>query len=187
MTTKCRQYTVLKICHSRNDKWAEVVSGRVASVYDLHAADAIYHQMCSTNFRTGKTIPSKLSVDTDDTAKRSKVGRPEIDERTAAFQKVVEFLEEHDDEQTTITELVLKMTEYLETTEYDPYSARYMKTKIQEQFGDRVIMTVLSTKSVWLHCETQPAQSSMHFINNKNLITLKKRNWVLSKLLQNSL
>ena len=53
------QDTVLQICHSRNDKWSEVVSGGLASVNDLHAADAIYHQQCSSNFRTGKNVPSK--------------------------------------------------------------------------------------------------------------------------------
>ncbi|CAG2220527.1 unnamed protein product [Mytilus edulis] len=39
-------------CDLRNDDWAAEVRGRLESVSDLHAADAVYHQACSANFRT---------------------------------------------------------------------------------------------------------------------------------------
>lgn len=143
------QKSILQVCHSRNDEWSATVLGRIASVNDLHAADAVYHQQCSSNFRTGKNIPTKHTLDTSSTgdkSKRLKLGRPEIDERTSAFLEVAQFLEENDEEQTTIHDLVLKMSEFLQNTEHEPYSAKYMKTKIKEHFGERVIMTVLSTK-----------------------------------------
>ena len=41
-----------------DDKWAESVLGRIKGVHDLPAAEALYHQQCSANFRTGKCIPS---------------------------------------------------------------------------------------------------------------------------------
>ncbi|KAL5020675.1 hypothetical protein ScPMuIL_002240, partial [Solemya velum] len=54
------QGTVTKICESRNDEWSRAVYGRILSVNDLPAADAVYHQSCSVNFRTGKQVPSSV-------------------------------------------------------------------------------------------------------------------------------
>lgn len=149
------QKTLKEICHSRNDEWSKAVLGRLAYIIDLHSADAIYHQQCSSNFRTGKNIPIKLSADTCDKSKKSKVGRPESSARTNAFLKVVEFLEQNQDEQMTVNDLVQKMAEYLENTEHEPYSVVYMKTKLRKQFGDRIIMTDLPGKQcVVTLCET---------------------------------
>ena len=166
--TKDFQDTVIKICHSRNDKWSETVLGRLACVNDLHAADAVYHHQCSCNFRTGRNIPCKSVDDIGDTPKKSKPGRPETNQRTAAFLKVTHFLEENDDELRTVNELVLKMAEYLNDNEHEPYSAKYMKTRLQQHFGERVIMTVLSTKScvVTLH---QTAMSILHVFHKERL------------------
>ncbi|KAL7385096.1 hypothetical protein ABVT39_015405 [Epinephelus coioides] len=83
---------------------------------------------------------SQLFASPGNEPKRFKVGRPEVDERTA-FLKVANFFEEHDDEQITIQDLMVKMTEYLQDTGCEPYSAKWMKIKIKEHFGDRAIMT----------------------------------------------
>ena len=40
-----------------NDEWSVEVKGRLASINDLHAEDAIYHVRCSSSFRTGHVIP----------------------------------------------------------------------------------------------------------------------------------
>ncbi|XP_021363437.1 uncharacterized protein LOC110456800 [Mizuhopecten yessoensis] len=49
-------------CMTRNDEWAEEVLGRLQiAPADLHAADAVYHQSCSVNFRTGKMMPLSKS------------------------------------------------------------------------------------------------------------------------------
>ena len=40
---------------------------------DLPAADAVYHQQCSSNFRTGKNVPTRFSVDPGDTQKGQKL------------------------------------------------------------------------------------------------------------------
>lgn len=91
-------------------------------------------------------MPMKLSADSEDSSKRFRVGRPATYETTAAFLEVVQFLEENDEEQMTIRDLVGKMTEILQNTEYETYSTQYMKTKIKEHFGERVIMTTLGNK-----------------------------------------
>ena len=49
-----------------------------------------------------------------------------------AFLQVAEFLEENDDEQTTVGELVAKMTHYLKDTGHEAYSAVYMNKKLLE-------------------------------------------------------
>ena len=48
---------IAQICKERNDEWSEIVLGRLEYAQDLHAADAVYHQACSVNFRTGKQVP----------------------------------------------------------------------------------------------------------------------------------
>lgn len=52
--------TMLEICKKRNDMWYVDVQGCLAYFEgDLHAADCVYHQSCSENFRNRKGIPSK--------------------------------------------------------------------------------------------------------------------------------
>ncbi|CAC5398049.1 unnamed protein product [Mytilus coruscus] len=60
-------------CDLRNDDLAAEVRGRLESVSDLFAADAVYHQACSVNFRTCKNIPvfrSPISQDSKPDNKR---------------------------------------------------------------------------------------------------------------------
>ena len=49
--------SILKVREECNDLWAMEVKGRIAFSNDLHSEDAMYHQVCSANFRTGKGIP----------------------------------------------------------------------------------------------------------------------------------
>lgn len=53
------QKSIVKACDDRNDddEWAEKIRGRLAFAVDLPAVEAIYHQVCNINFRTGKQIP----------------------------------------------------------------------------------------------------------------------------------
>ena len=44
--------TLLGTCEERGDEWSEAVKARILHAHDLHAADAVYHQTCSVNFRT---------------------------------------------------------------------------------------------------------------------------------------
>ncbi len=89
---------ILAVCLQRGDSWAVNVQARILPVHDLHAADAVYHHICSNNFRTKKQIPAAYQT------KRScpnklKLGRPELQERTDAFL----------DEQITGSDLISRM------------------------------------------------------------------------------
>ncbi len=91
--------TILAVCHERGDTWADNVRARILHVHDLHAADAVYHQVCSVNFRTKKQTPAVHDHNMS-TPKRAKPkpGRPPDKKRTDAFLEVASFLEENDDE-----------------------------------------------------------------------------------------
>ncbi|CAG2217992.1 unnamed protein product [Mytilus edulis] len=55
------QTRIIQVCNERDDEWASEIQGRLQSISDLHAADALYHQACSVNFRTNKKIPLAFS------------------------------------------------------------------------------------------------------------------------------
>lgn len=49
--------SILECCKQRSDDWSFNVSGKIEYYQrDLHAADCVYHQSCSVNFRTGKQV-----------------------------------------------------------------------------------------------------------------------------------
>ena len=105
--TEGTQTEILTVCDSRGDEWADVIRGRLEYVAgDLHAADAVYHQTCNVNFRTGKQIPKAFSQGSSSKESRE---RPVDDELEAAFLEVVTYLTDNENEQITITDLVNKM------------------------------------------------------------------------------
>ncbi|KAL9955967.1 hypothetical protein ACROYT_G037376 [Oculina patagonica] len=113
VTTLETRVTVLEACSERGDFGVEVVQARISNVYDLPAAGAVYHQLCSVNFRTKKQMPKVfIALDQSDSKKR-KIGRPQDEEKNEAFVKVASFLKENDDEQITVMDLMDKMEEYL--------------------------------------------------------------------------
>ena len=63
-----------------------------------------------------------------------------------AFLEVAQCLEENDDEQITINYLIDLMSQKLTDTNYEAYSYPHMKTKLQEQFGDKIILTEINGK-----------------------------------------
>ena len=132
------------LCDTRKDDWAKDVKGRLNNVNDLFAADTVYHQVCSVNFRTNKAIPRQfVTCEEDSQAKR---GRPRDSAQIDAFLKVASYLQENDDEQTTINDLIEKLKEYLEDTDYGPYGFTYMKDQLK-RFGDKIIITEISGKT----------------------------------------
>jgi hypothetical protein len=140
------QHSIMGVCKKRQDGWADDVAGRLEYAQDLHAADAIYHQPCNVNFRTGRQMPAQFCSD-ENKSDRLSQGRPEETERTEAFLKCMTFLEENDDEQVSINDLIRKMDDYLKGSSCDTYSFRYMKKKLLEYYGDRIIVTELNGKS----------------------------------------
>ena len=142
------QDTVLMICKERTDPWSQIVHGRLQYLRDLHASDAIYHQTCSSNFRTGKDIPAQYSSDTDDSVKRTKVqGRPVDTVRSSAFEKVVQYLRDNEEEQLALQDLSDKMEEYLEGTNEEPYSVAYLKKKLEERLSDEIVISTIKKKA----------------------------------------
>ena len=132
----------LKACDERSDEWSEKIKGRVLFTKDLHAADAVYHQAYSVNFRTGKNIPQLTEY--DNSSKKQRVGRPEDSLRAEAFQKFTLFLEEHDEEQVTITDLIKQMNEFLDGSNLEPYGFTHMKEKLLDHFGDKIVVTEIN-------------------------------------------
>ena len=63
--------TVLAVCQEKGDDWANAVQERILHVHDLHAADAVYHRVCSVNFHTMKQIPV-IHEHEDSSSKKSK-------------------------------------------------------------------------------------------------------------------
>ena len=47
------QRVVMTICLLRGNAWADTVIGRIGFDNYLYASDAIYHQTCNVNVRTG--------------------------------------------------------------------------------------------------------------------------------------
>ena len=95
----------------------------------MRADDAVYHNQCNVNFRTGKQIPFILPNDTQKGRKSRETnrGRPYDDMHVEGFRNVVLFFEENDDQQVTITDLTVYMGNLLKDSDVDPYDVRYMK------------------------------------------------------------
>ncbi len=129
--------TIKDLRNKRNDAWSGTVMTRIhGAKADLHASDAIYHQICSVNFRTMKDIP--LQYREDSLLVKPRLGRPIEDVRHAAYLKTASYLEENDEEQFSIEDLVHKLTEFLQETDAEAYSKRHMKDKLLEFFGEKL-------------------------------------------------
>lgn len=133
-------------CEHRKDEWAAKVFTRICAVSDLHAVDALYHQTCSSNFRTHKGVPQKFQIDIEGDSKRRKCGRPEDTSKTIAFQKTMEYFEANDEEQLTVSQLVKKMEEFLDE-EAGAYSVVYMKKKVLEHFNNDIVIACVDGKA----------------------------------------
>ena len=157
------QRTILNVCCERGDAWADSVRGRIEFAQDLHAADAIYHQACSVNFRTGLQIPSAYV--NPGQAKRPRSGRPSDVRKDEAFNQVIEFLRQNDEEQITVGDLVSKMAEIL-GDDVEPYSAKYMRSKLLDHQGDDIIITNISGRADVVTIRTTAAKILQKFYDS---------------------
>ena len=137
------QNKVSEVCESRADEWAETVKHRIIFAQDLHAADAVYHNICSVNFRTGKEIPQCFAK-SDDRLERSSAGRPTDLVRAEAFARTMEYLEANDDEQVTVNALIKKIQEYMGDSNCEAYTFKYMREQLHKRFGERIIITEIN-------------------------------------------
>ncbi|VDI06570.1 Hypothetical predicted protein [Mytilus galloprovincialis] len=134
------QCKIEDICRQREDEWALEVRGRLAFVQDLHAADALYHQTCSVNFRTLKQTPLAFSPP----AKKAKTQAGRKSSLSESFLFAAKYLQQNEDEQITVADLVTKMSEHCGID--DAYGVQHMKNKLQEHFGDKVIISEINGK-----------------------------------------
>ena len=132
------QRTILSACDARADEWADTVRSRINFARDLPAADAIYHKQCSSNFQTHRQIPSKYHDSADNEPPRK--GRKVDDSREEAFLLAIgDLVSGNDDEQTTVVDLVDRMSQLCPDVE--AYSVKYMKQKLISYFGDQLVIT----------------------------------------------
>ncbi|CAH1115352.1 unnamed protein product [Psylliodes chrysocephalus] len=132
------QKSVIKACNSRNNLWSAKVQSRLLLVNDLPAADAIYHQACSVNFRKGDPVPKKYQYNPKDELRYKPLGHPKEKDKLDAFLKVCKLFEEND-ELVCAQQLVTKMKDFLPVGS-EPYSERYMLQKLKEVFFGNIIV-----------------------------------------------
>ena len=121
------------------------MKSRLSNTIDLHAADSVCHAICSVHFWTGKNIPRVFSA--NEPPSKKSCGHPQEEIRTMAFRAIVDYIEEHDEEeQITIMDLVSKMDEYLADTGLQAYSALYMKKRLLEHFENDIFITEINGK-----------------------------------------
>ena len=137
---------VLKVCEKvrKNDEWAFTVKGRIVYVADLVSENARYHRTCFANFDSNRNIPKAFS--SADSSKKQSLGRPEDSKRKQAFLEVVNYLQQNDEEQLTVADLVRKMEEILQGTGFEPYSIKYMTSRLLEHFKGQIIVTEVNGK-----------------------------------------
>ena len=80
--------------------WANEVQGHLESINDLRSEQVIYHKSCDAKFRMGRPKAPKT-----DSSNRKKHGRPIDMNQESAFTDIINYLEQNDDEQITLSEL----------------------------------------------------------------------------------
>lgn len=153
---------ILKACDEYKGEWVDTVKGRVIFVADLPAADAVYHNICNVNFRTGKQIPIVFRK-TDQGTSSKACGRPKNTKKVEAFEAVADYLEKNDDEQVTISDLVNKMRDHLVNTNIQPYTNKHMKEELKTHFGNRIVITEVGGKQNVVTFQTTAANILQSF------------------------
>ena len=128
--------TILGVCRKRADDWAMEVEGRIQYLRDLHANDTVYHQTCSCNFRSMRSVPRQFTPVSSE--KRAKPGRPINENQEAAFKKVCQYLESQDEQQMTMRDLHSKLSEFNDDAQSATYSIKHLKRRLVEKFGDEI-------------------------------------------------
>ena len=130
---------IFQICEERNDdEWALEVRGRISSVNDLRAEDAIYHKDCNTKFRLLRPRSGKSS---------RKRGRPVDSDKDKAFGNVCEYLRDHDEEQNTLSELAEMMKGFLPSEYTSEYTTKWLESRLLKTFNDEIIVTTINGHS----------------------------------------
>lgn len=128
------QNTIVDTCNTRKDDWGYAVKTRILSLSDLVAAEGRYHIKCYKKFQ-------KLPSDQDK-------GRKPCDKKEKAFQEICSFLENSDDSQYSVQELEDITKKKLDDENEEPYSAKYLKKRLREFFGERLFIFTSGKKTI---------------------------------------
>ena len=141
--------SIKAVCDKRQDKWAEIVIGKLEYYRgDLPAFDCVYHKSCDINFRTGRKVPQKYQTEFNKYFfDETRPGRREHDNQQSVLLKTCFYLESIIDEEITLKQLQNKMEEYLVGTEISVYETRWLKQKLSEKYGDDIIFSSATVKS----------------------------------------
>ncbi|KAK3932952.1 Elongation factor 4, partial [Frankliniella fusca] len=118
------------------DEWAKQVQLRVDSVLSLFAADARYHLQCYRNF----THPRHLATPSPSPTHCHR-GRLPDQAKQRGFEELCKFLEANDECQFSTVELSKKLQEL---TVGEAYSERQALRKLQERYGENIVLVVKS-------------------------------------------
>ena len=118
------QKTVKQLCQKRNDEWGKKVNGRIQHATDLRAADALYDNKCSINFRTVREIPVRFFSDEQVTcsAKNQNKKDPWRKKEVRLSTNSLDISRKNDEEQLTIMDLTNKIAEILKDSDCEPYT-----------------------------------------------------------------
>ena len=127
---------------SRNrsyDDWSLTVLGHLEGISDLHAADAIYHHACYSNFKTNKNLPQKYQQVLEAGSKR---GRPKNVVLENIYEEICNYMKglEENDELITVPLLNAKMGELCVEKGRNPYDKKYLKKRITEDFDGSIVI-----------------------------------------------
>ena len=137
VSTTCFGQTIRDVCKSRNDSWAHEVLGNLNAIGDCVASNAGYHISCSQHFRSNRQKPNCFKSPHDELPeKKKKSGRPLDDKRIAGFQFASKYFEDNDEEVLSISHLC----DLMGTTGCQPYSTRFMKTKLIEKYKEDLVI-----------------------------------------------
>lgn len=136
------QNQVYEKAMERDDAWGNTVEARIEFSHDLHASDVVCHQVCSVKFCTGGMMCDENEEPPAKERRRS--GRNRHNKHESAFLKVVQYLEENDEEQITVNSLIDKMKESIDNKS-EAFGHTYMK-RLVEYFGDELVFAKVNGK-----------------------------------------
>jgi hypothetical protein len=120
--------SVLQTCIERADEWGLQVQGRLNTVNDLPAVDAVYHHQCYKRFRTDSHASRQIDI----------AGRPTDKEKRKTFEELCSWLEDGSDgELHSLDELRRHMTEKSGNEDW-VYGTKQLKNLLFERYGDNV-------------------------------------------------
>ena len=131
-------------------------------------------------FETRKSFPKKYKNESSSVEPPAKCGKPVNVDRATAFNHVVEYLQEKDEEeQLTINDLAMLMDEQLKNNPHKAVSSEWMKDHLMEQLRNDIVISEIN-ENIGGHFEEESITTFFaNFTTSRNQVALKSRNGVL--------